>query len=206
MRFLRLLTLFLFISLSLHARSADRDSTLNTIDAKYNASLNRLKEQGRSLAQYAKEHNYNCNYCFLIDMSLPSGKKRMFVYNLKKDSIEYATLVANGAGSYREGREELEFSNTINSGMTSLGKYSIGNSYYGNFGLSYKLHGLDSTNSNAYTRTIVLHSFSQMADIEIYPRQCALSAGCPMVSPSSFAMLNQYIKGSTKPVLLWIYN
>jgi hypothetical protein len=142
----------------------------------------------------------------LIDMSLPSGKKRLFVYNLKKDLIEFEGLVANGAGSYREGTEQLLFSNTINSGMTSLGKYSIGNSYYGNFGLSYKLYGLDSTNSNAFKRTIVLHSHAHMPDIEVYPNLSPLSAGCPMVSADCLALLSKYIKVSKGNILLWIYN
>lgn len=198
-----LLAIIVHLCLSLPANSA---GTRDSVDTRSRTALERARSQAGSLTAYANEHHYNSEYCFLIDMSVHSGKKRLFVYNLKKDSIECALLVANGFGSYREGQEELEFSNTINSGMTSLGKYRIGKSYYGNFGLSYKLYGLDSSNSNAYVRTIVLHSFSQMPDIEIYPRHSALSAGCPMVSTSSFALLDRYIKNSAKPLLLWIYN
>jgi len=203
MRILRPLVIVVSFALSLSAKSA---SNRDSLDIRKSATVEHAKLQAASLAKYAKEHNYNSHYCFLIDMSLPSGKKRLFVYNLDKDSIEYSLLVAHGYGSSKPGSDELEFSNTINSGMTSLGKYSIGKSYYGNFGLSYKLHGLDSTNSNAYARTIVLHSFSQMPDIEVYPQRSALSAGCPMVSPYSFAVLNKYITNSSKPILLWIYN
>jgi len=205
-----LLTILIIpVALSIYASPAgDGDSLVNgnTIEGRYQAAISRLKEQGKILHTYASEHHYNSDYCVFVDMSLPSGKKRLFIYNLKKDSIEFAGLVANGAGSCQAGSEQLIFSNTVNSGMTSLGKYSIGNSYYGNYGLAHKLYGLDSTNSNAYARTIVLHSFSQMADIEIYPRRAAVSAGCPMVGPSSFALLNGYITKSSKPILLWIYN
>ena len=202
-----LMILFIPLALSIYASPAgDGDSLQNTTGARYQAAISRVKEQGTMLHAYAKDHNYNSEYCFLIDMSLPSGKKRLFIYNLQKDSIEFAALVANGFGSYRPGTEELQFSNTISSGMTSLGKYSIGNSYYGKFGLSYKLHGLESTNSNAYKRTIVLHAYAQMPDIEVYPNLSPLSAGCPMVSDDCFALLSKYIKTSKAPILLWIYN
>lgn len=202
-----LIILFIPLALSLHASPAgDGDSLVNTIEVRYQEAIIRLKEQGTILQKYADDHHYNSDYCLLVDMSLPSGKKRLFVYNLKKDSIEFAGLVANGSGSYRPGTEQLIFSNTINSGMTSLGKYSIGKSYYGNFGLSYKLHGLDSTNSNAYKRTIVLHSYAQMPDIEIYPNLSPLSAGCPMVSADCLALLGHYISASKEPILLWVYN
>ena len=203
MRIYGVLALIISLCLNLPAHSADlRDS----VETRSINALARVRSQAASLAIYAKEHNYNSDYCFLVDMSIPSGKNRMFIYNLKKDSIEASMLVAHGYGSARPGGEELEFSNTINSGMTSLGKYSIGKSYYGSFGLSYKLHGLDNTNSNAFVRTIVLHSYSQMPDIEVFPRRSPLSAGCPMVSQLSFALLNTYIKNSAKPILLWIYN
>lgn len=205
-----LLTILIIpIALSIYASPAgDGDSLVNTnaIEVRYQAAISRLKEQGRILYKYASDQNYSSDYCVLVDMSLPSGKNRLFVYNLKKDSIEFAGLVANGSGSYRVGTEQLLFSNTINSGMTSLGKYTIGKSYHGNFGLSYKLHGLDSTNSNAYKRTIVLHSHTQMPDIEVYPKLSPASAGCPMVSADCLALLGQYIKASKGSILLWIYN
>ena len=200
--------LFIPIALSVIYASPDGDTLMkmNTIEARYKAAVNRLKEQGRILYRYAAEQHYNTDYCLLVDMSLPSGKKRLFIYNLVKDSIEFAGLVANGVGSYRAGSEELIFSNTVNSGMTSLGKYSIGNSYYGTYGLAHKLYGLDNTNSNAYKRTIVLHSHAHMPDIEVYPHLSPLSGGCPMVSADCLVLLRQYIKASKSPILLWIYN
>jgi len=199
--------LFIPVVLCVYANNAgNEDSLLSSIENRYKAAIDRLKGQGTIINKYANEHHYNTEYCVLIDMSLPSGKKRLFLYNLKKDSVEFAGMVANGVGSYRTGSEELIFSNTINSGMTSLGKYSIGKSYYGSFGLSHKLHGLDATNSNAYKRAIVLHSYAQMPDIEIYPRLSPLSGGCPMVSFDCFALLERYVKASTQPILLWIYN
>lgn len=63
------------------------------------------------------------------------------------------------------------------SGCTSLGKYKIGGAYQGQFGLAYKLYGLDSTNSNAYQRNVVLHAYDRVPDNEVYKEICQ-SSGC----------------------------
>jgi hypothetical protein len=184
----------------------DRDSSFDLVDIKYKAAVDRLKQQAAFIKEYAKANHFNTDYCFLVDMSLPSGKNRFFVYNIKKDSIEYSSLVAHGWGSYQPNTDQLVFSNTPNSFKTSLGKYKIGVSYNGAFGLAYKLYGLDTTNSNAYERAIVLHSEKHVPETETYPSRICESAGCPMVSPSFLAILGTYIRSSQKPVLMWIYN
>ena len=183
-----------------------RDSTLSPFDNQYKAAVSRLKRQAAAIREYAKANHFNTNYCFLVDMSIPSGKKRFFVYNIKKDSLEFSSLVAHGWGSCQQGNDQLQFSNIPNSCQTSLGKYKIGHSYNGTFGLAFKLYGLDKTNSNAFERAIVLHSLSQVPDSETYPDGICNSAGCPMVSPAFLTILSKYIKSSRKPILLWIYN
>lgn len=184
----------------------DNDSSISFGDTRYKAAVNRLKQQAAAVKGYVKAHHFNTEYCFLVDMSIPSGKKRFFVYNLKKDSVENSSLVAHGWGSETPDSDQLQFSNTPNSCQTSLGKYKIGYSYKGTFGLAYKLYGLDNTNSKAFERAIVLHSLSYVPDSETYPDNICNSAGCPMVSPSFLTVLSRYIKSSQKPVLLWIYN
>lgn len=118
-------------------------------------TLTRIKQKALLVKDYIHAHEYNKNTCFLIDMRLPSGKNRFFVYELNTDSVETAGLVTHGSGSEGE-PDGLVFSNTPNSYCTSLGKYKIGNSYTGRFGLSYKLYGLDKTNSKAFDRFVVL--------------------------------------------------
>ncbi len=165
--------------------------------------MNRLKEKASFAKDYVDEHGFDVSYCFMVDMRLPSGKNRFFVYNLLKDSLEAAGLVAHGKGS--ESESGLIFSNTPNSNCTSLGKYKIGSSYNGNFGLSYKLKGLDKTNSRALDRAVVLHSYYGVPNIEVYPAPIALSEGCPMVSTAFLAQLKAYMDESQEPILLWIY-
>lgn len=168
-------------------------------------AIQRLKQKALPAKSYVREHNYNTTYCFLLDMRLPSGKNRFFVYNLTKDSVEIAGLVTHGSGSDNGSEEELIFSNVKNSNCTSLGKYKIGNSYSGSFGLAYKLYGLDKTNNNAFDRFVVLHSHVCVPNDEISPLPICVSLGCPTVSPPFLDRLKTYLDNSREPVLLWIY-
>lgn len=165
----------------------------------------RLKQKGLSLLQFANENNFNATRCFLADMKIFSGNKRFFVYNLQKDSIEMAGLVAHGSGS-DTGGDELFFSNTPNSNCTSLGKYKIGKSYMGKFGLAYKLVGLDNTNNKAFERFVVLHAHPCVPNENIAPVALCESCGCPTVSPDFLNELKIIISRSDKPIILWIYN
>jgi L,D-transpeptidase catalytic domain len=82
----------------------------------------------------------------------------------------------------------------------------IGNGYRGRFGSAYKLYGLDSSNSNASKRAIVLHSYECVPEQEIYPLPVCNSRGCPMVSSKFLQKLKSYIESSDRPVLLSIFN
>lgn len=81
----------------------------------------------------------------------------------------------------------------------------IGSSYKGKFGLAYKLHGLDATNSNAYKRFVVLHSHECVPENETAPLPICQSDGCPTVSPDFLKTLSIIIDSSKRAVLLSIY-
>lgn len=169
----------------------------------------RAKEKAESLRQYIHQQKslYNQEYCILVDMSVHSGINRLFVYNLKTDSIEMSSLVSHGIGSNPKTPDgELRFSNEPSSLQTSLGRYKIGASYHGQYGRSFRLYGLDNSNSNAYSRSIVLHSHQQIPVQETYPLHIGESFGCPIVSPVILDKLGNYIMHADKPILLWIYN
>lgn len=168
------------------------------------ATFLRLKQKATLAAEFVKANNFNSTRCFLVDMRIASGQKRFFVYNLKKDSVEMAGLVAHGSGSDKGG-DELYFSDRPNSNCTSLGKYRIGKPYNGRFGLAYKLYGLDETNSRAFERFVVLHAHPAVPNEEVAPVPICESWGCPMVAPAFLSALRTYIDNSTQPLLLWIY-
>ena len=163
----------------------------------------KLEEKVAAAKSFVQKKNFNETTCFLIDMSLSSGQNRFFIYDLKKDSLLNSGLVAHG-NCYQNWLQGRQYSNRVGSGCTSLGKYKIANSYNGKFGLSFKLHGLDSTNNKAFERYVVLHSHSCVPDTEVSDEICQ-SNGCPTVSPGFLNKLKEIISHSSKPVLLWIY-
>jgi hypothetical protein len=165
----------------------------------------RLRRHAGRLAAYAKAKGYNRQTAFLIDMQRHSGQKRFFIYDLQGDSVFHAGLVAHGscdAGFM----EAAQFSNTPECGCSSLGRYKVSYAYRGNFGRSYKLEGLDSSNSNAFNRFIVLHAYSCVPDTETFPEPICNSRGCPMVSYNFRDTLASVIDKSRKPILMWVYN
>jgi hypothetical protein len=163
----------------------------------------KLKEKAGIAKSFVLRKEYNNKVCFFIDMSLPSGKPRFFIYDLAEDSLVNLGLVAHG-NCFEYWLEGRRYSNVVGSGCTSLGKYKIGIPYTGKFGYSYKLHGLDSTNSKAFERTVVLHAHSCIPETETTDEICQ-SNGCPTVSPVFLQQLKNIINTSKKPVLLWIY-
>jgi hypothetical protein len=171
--------------------------------AKPSIILPALKLKAKDARSFISKNNFNTRYCFLIDMSMPSGQKRFFIYNLDKDSIIGSGLVTHG-NCNQDWLEGRRYENTVGCGCTSLGKYKIGNPYTGRFGLAFKLYGLEKTNSNAFSRYVVLHSHSCVPET-ITDTEICQSNGCPTVSPGFLKQLQLLINQTKKPVLLWIF-
>jgi hypothetical protein len=176
--------------------------SVNNLDEK---EVSKIDGKAIELKKFALDKSFNKKIIFLVDMSLPSGKNRFFVYDISKDSIIKTSLVAHGAGN-KGFSFTPKFSNQKESGCTALGKYRIGKSYAGRFGLAYKLYGLDSSNNNAFSRSIVLHSYNCVPEQETYPYPICNSRGCPMVALLFLKELQAIIDKSEEPVLLWIFN
>jgi len=151
-----------------------------------------------------RHRNYNDEIGFFIDMKIPSGKNRFFVYSFKAKKVVDRGLVAHGSGSETGIKDSLKFSNELNSLCTSVGKYYIGKSYFGQFGKAYKLYGLDSTNSKAFERTIVLHYHEKVPHKEQNFPICN-SFGCPMVNEEFFRRLEKHIGHSGKNMILSVF-
>lgn len=158
----------------------------------------------KKINDYALQNDMSTEYCFLIDMSLPSGKNRFFIYDLKKNAIANSSLVAHGSCN-ETFLSHPKFSNNTKSGCSSLGKFKVGEFYTGKYGRSFRLYGLDNCNSNAYKRAVVIHGYDCVPDEEIYPRVLCNSLGCVMVSYKFFDKISRIISHSEKPIVLWIY-
>ncbi len=133
----------------------------------------------------------------IIDYSLPSIEKRMWVIDTETAEVINHTVVAHGRNS--GGLIPSKFSNRVNSFKTSLGFYKTGETYYGSHGYSLKLDGLEEDiNDRARRRAIVIHG-SKYAREEYALRAGRLgrSLGCPAVPQEiSKELINQIKEGS----------
>jgi uncharacterized protein YceK len=161
---------------------------------------------------YCKKKGFCTDYYFLVDMSVHSGRNRFYVYDFKQRKITAQNIVTHGScDAFEENATKYEtakFSNREDSHCSSLGKYKVGKRDYSSWGIKVKywLQGLEETNSNAQSRVVVLHSWTAVADTEIYPSHSPLSWGCPAVSDNFMKQLDAKLQLTEKPVLLWIIN
>jgi hypothetical protein len=156
---------------------------------------------------FCKKNKMDTSITIMVDMSIHSGKNRIFVYDFKQKEITIEGLCAHGVGGGSTPTKPV-FSNKEGSYCTSLGKYKVKGRSYSNWGINihYKMYGLEKTNSNAFKRIVVLHSYTPVPNQEIYPQTLfGQSAGCPVLSDGTMRKIDALLKTKKKPVLLWIY-
>jgi L,D-transpeptidase catalytic domain len=117
----------------------------------------------------------------IVDFSLPSFKKRLFVLDIDKGKLLFNTLIAHG----RNSGELLatKFSNRFRSFESSLGFYLTGETYKGQNGYSLRLLGMEvGINNNAYSRGIVVHAADYVnEEISKNYGRLGRSEGCPAI-------------------------
>lgn len=182
--------------------------TIDSIE-KPDKTLVHLREKAAAAKAYCQSKGLSESYCVLINFHIHSGKERFFVWDFAQDTVLYAGLCAHGSGRGST-QARPEYSNDEGSYCSSLGRYKIGISSYSQYGINvhYKLHGQDSTNTNAFKRIVVLHSHSPIPERAIYPVHLPLgySLGCPVISDGLMRKTDALLKKSEKNVLLWIYD
>jgi len=183
-----------------HSSEKHKDNFHYAVD---DATIQNIKALKADIIAFNSKNGLSEQVCFIADMRIPSGKERFFVYDLKQDSILKKGLVAHGSCN-KLYLDDAQFSNTPDCGCSSFGKYKIGYQYKGRFGDAFKLHGLDSSNSNAYKRFIVLHAHECVPDSASHPQPICNSLGCPTVSVNMLTYLKQQVKVNKKPVMLWV--
>lgn len=122
----------------------------------------------------------------LVDFSLSSNAKRMWIIDLSSNVILLQTLVAHGKNTGDEFANN--FSNRPESFKSSLGFYATGEVYNGKHGISLKLDGLErGVNDFARKRAVVLHGADYVSESFIKNhKRLGRSQGCPAV-PLEFA-------------------
>jgi len=117
----------------------------------------------------------------LIDFSLSSNVKRLWVIDLDSKTILYQSLVAHGRNTGEE--FATSFSNSAQSFKSSLGFYATGEVYQGKHGLSLRLDGLEKgVNDNARNRGVVMHAADYVSNSFVKNnKRLGRSQGCPAV-------------------------
>ena len=139
----------------------------------------------------------------IIDFSLPSTEKRLYVVDLKNYQVLYNTYVAHGRNSGTV--MATSFSNKASSYKSSPGFYKTLDTYEGKHGYSLKLEGLEKgINDHAYERAIVVHG-ADYVNPDYIPMQGYIgrSQGCPALMPSEATPIINTIKDGT---CLFIYS
>jgi hypothetical protein len=133
----------------------------------------------------------------VIDFSLPSTQRRLWVINMDTGTILFNDRVSHGSGSNSDNDPSMAdtFSNTPGSNMTSLGLALTAETYQGNNGYSLRLDGLEDSNDNNRTRAIVVHG-AQYAEDSFVDTNGYLgrSNGCPAVAMSRSAAFIDIIR------------
>ncbi|MEK7356351.1 MAG: murein L,D-transpeptidase catalytic domain family protein [Bdellovibrionota bacterium] len=136
----------------------------------------------------------NKAYLSVIDYAQSSTRARFFIINMSTGAVK-AIHVAHGKGSdsNHDGYAE-KFSNLSGSNATSLGYYMTAETYSGSHGLSLRLDGLSSTNSNARSRAVVIHGASYVQERDVIQGR---SWGCPAVTMELRTAVINMIKGGS---------
>lgn len=139
----------------------------------------------------------NAGILSIIDLSLPSSKKRLFVIDLNTCKLIFNTYVSHGRNSGKE--MATQFSNKPHSGESSLGFYVTGDTYFGHHGYSLKLNGKEEgINDNACSRGIVIHSASYVNErMAISQGYIGRSEGCPAIPKNLHRKIIEKIKNGT---------
>ena len=133
----------------------------------------------------------------IVDFSLPSFKKRLFILDIEKGKLLFNTLVAHGRNSGQV--IATRFSNRFRSFESSLGFYLTGESYTGQKGYSLRLMGMEQgINNNAYGRGIVVHAASYVnEEISKTYGRLGRSEGCPAIPSDIHRSIIELIKNGS---------
>jgi hypothetical protein len=133
----------------------------------------------------------------VIDYSLPSRVRRLWVLDVAKGRVLARELVAHG----RNSGDDLphRFSNRPGSLQSSLGLFLTGRVYRGKHGISLRLRGLDPRlNGRAEERAIVVHGADYVSQRTIAALgRLGRSHGCPALDRAVASRVIELIRDGT---------
>ena len=139
MIFILLTSLLVFSSMP--AFAGNYDSTIVSTACKIHDSWNSMK-----------------NTVIVVDFTKPMTANRLFVVDVSKKKIVLRTRVCHGIGSGST-NVPTKFSNGVGTKASCLGVMITAGTYYGTYGYSMKVVGLQpGVNDRAETRRIIFHN------------------------------------------------
>ncbi|HEV8358030.1 MAG TPA: murein L,D-transpeptidase catalytic domain family protein [Gemmatimonadales bacterium] len=130
----------------------------------------------------------------VIDYSLPSSARRLWVVDLSTNEVVMNEYVAHGQRS--GGTWTTDFSNRTGSNRSSLGTFVTLNTYRGVRGLSLRLMGLEpGINDKALPRGIVIHGTPNVSAARALAGRVGRTEGCPAVPQASARRLIRLLEG-----------
>jgi len=131
----------------------------------------------------------------VIDYSQPSTARRLWIFDLRKQTLVLRDLVAHGQKSGEN--FATQFSNREGSYQSSLGLFRTQESYEGAHGYSLRMDGLEpGFNDRARERAIVIHAADYVSPLwSKREGRIGRSQGCPAVRPQVARQVVDKLKG-----------
>lgn len=131
----------------------------------------------------------------VIDYSEPSTARRLWIFDLQKQTLLLQDLVAHGNKSGEN--FATRFSNRVGSYQSSLGLFRTQESYQGSHGYSLRMDGLEpGVNDLARERAIVIHGADYVNPLWSQRQgRIGRSQGCPAVRPEIARRVIDKLKG-----------
>lgn len=139
----------------------------------------------------------NKPYLTVIDYSLPSSQKRMWVIDVNRTAVMFHTYVAHGKNS--GDLHSTSFSNKSGSKASSLGTFITSDTYHGSVGYALNLKGLEKgINDNALSRRVVIHGADYVSQAFLSRHgRLGRSWGCPALEKAIAPKVINQIKGGS---------
>ncbi|EKZ96762.1 MULTISPECIES: murein L,D-transpeptidase catalytic domain family protein [Burkholderiaceae] len=145
----------------------------------------------------AAKHYGDKDRLVVIDYSLPSTARRLWVFDLRNGTLLWNEYVLHGRGS-GAGLYARSFSNQPDSEQSSLGLFELGSPFKSQFGPAMSMVGLEKgINDHAVERGIWLHGTDYVNDERAATGHVSQSEGCAAVQRGVIVpMINSLKKGA----------
>lgn len=164
-------------------------------------------EDLQQVKAFCKRRGYSEKYYVLVDYSIPSGKKRFFIYDLQRGKKIHSSYCMHGNGKGNTAAKP-KFSNKPGSKCSSLGRYIMVGRGSNSMRNSIRLRGLDLSNSLAEARGILIHSAGRVTRFKGDKKYIPLGYECEgCLTVSRYCQMKMleifYTTSPNKPVLIY---